>query len=112
MPARHSHPEIDGLPSVFLPTENVREFAQTPEFQDFLDSQNSNSITLYVTWLTQALLAFQNMIKVVSQKSYISNKDIAEYWGDINVLPENVDWFSTHVEYRLYDRDTDSYRTL
>lgn len=50
--ARHSSPEIDGLPAVFNETTDVWNLSYSPEFMEFVNSNSEDSIVIYVTGLT------------------------------------------------------------
>lgn len=89
MPARHSHKEIDGLPSVFSETENPFELQYSEEFQPLLVSQELSNIDIdvdvYVTGNTYASLKlFKNIMD----------------WN----IPANIS-----VNFRHFNRDANAY---
>lgn len=53
--ARHTNPEIDGLPAVFNETTDVWNLSYTEEFTDFVNS-NDGPVVIYVTGLTMGTI--------------------------------------------------------
>jgi len=60
-PSRHSHEEIDGLPSIFKDTLDIECLEFTDEFKTFLNSSASKLI-LYITGLTPAYIELMDYI--------------------------------------------------
>lgn len=54
--ARHSSPEIEGLPSVFNETTDVWNLVYSPEFTDFVTQDMEDPIIIYVTGLTMGTI--------------------------------------------------------
>jgi gentisate 1,2-dioxygenase len=47
MPTRHQHEEIDGLPSVFKETLDIKTVEFTSEFKEFISENEGQSVFLY-----------------------------------------------------------------
>ena len=69
-PSRHSHDEIDGLPSIFKETLDIECLEFTDEFKKVLNSSNLKLI-LYITGLTPAYIELIDYIDDNFEKNSI-----------------------------------------
>jgi len=100
-PSRHSHPSIDGLPSVFKETQDIFNLGYTDEFKSFCSESSvygwsHKQVNVYVTGLTPALDKF---LKKISSVNYRRNEEYSNY-SDLSVVLFH------------YDRSQDKYRTI
>jgi len=60
-PSRHSHDEIDGLPSIFKETLDIECLEFTDEFKKVLNS-SVTTLELYITGLTPAYIELMDFL--------------------------------------------------
>ena len=94
-PARHSHPEIDGLPSVFQATEDVFNLRYTEDFIQCMNRIHEQEdetfiMKVFVTWLGPAVTQLADLA-----------------WSEAFQWVDN--W---SIEWLHYDRNNDTYREI
>ena len=95
-PARHNHPSIDGLSSIFEETDDIFNLKFTKKFEEYMSGCNYPELEVYITGLTPA---YDKLMKRLNDWEADHNGSYEKY--NVFILK------SMH-----FDRNTNEYRTI